>query len=78
MSKLAFYVYLILLILSQRDNDGGRGAGRNNFVDVQFTNPSNCEKWTEMIGYEVHRRHHTTSLDLCPYYVVSVMQLYFV
>ena len=66
MSKLAFYVYLILLILSQRDNDGGRDAGRNNFVDIQFTNPSNCEKWTEMIGYEVHRYAAQSSLlPLC-------------
>lgn len=60
------------LILSQRDNDSDQDATRYNFVDVQFTKPTNCEKWTEMIGYEVHRRRYTSSLDLCPYYVVSI------
>ena len=60
---------------SQRDNSGGQDATKFNFVDIQFTKPTNCEKWTEMIGYEVHRRQYTSSLDLCPYYVVSIMRM---
>ena len=60
------------IILSQRDNDD-RDTAKHNFVDIQFISCTSCEKWTEMKGYEVHRRCYTSSVDLCPYYVVSYL-----